>query len=44
MLVHALDDQAAGFYQRFGFVASPQDNLTLLLSIASIRASAPDVS
>jgi ribosomal protein S18 acetylase RimI-like enzyme len=30
MLVHALDERACGFYERYGFVRSPIHRLTLL--------------
>jgi len=39
MLTHAKDDAAKAFYQRFGFVESPIDPLTLMLSIKDIRES-----
>lgn len=41
LLVHAKDDAARGFYQRFGFVTSPSDPLHLMLLIKDLRASAP---
>lgn len=39
LLVHALDDQAAGFYRRFGFQPSPTDPRNLQLLMKDIRAS-----
>jgi GNAT superfamily N-acetyltransferase len=39
LLVHALDDQAAGFYRRFGFEQSPTDPHNLQLLMKDIRAS-----
>lgn len=39
LLVHALDDQAAGFYRRFGFEPSPTDPHNLQLLMKDIRAS-----
>lgn len=33
LLVHALTQPAAAFYSRYGFVASPTDPLTLILSL-----------
>lgn len=33
VLVHALDEKAAGFYRHFGFVAAPTAPLTLVLSL-----------
>jgi GNAT superfamily N-acetyltransferase len=40
ILVHAIDDEAAAFYQHFGFALSPVDDRTLFLSMSAIRASA----
>jgi GNAT superfamily N-acetyltransferase len=37
MLVHARDDQAAGFYERLGFVRSPTDPLHLIVLIKDLR-------
>jgi GNAT superfamily N-acetyltransferase len=37
MLVHAKDEQAATFYRRFGFVASPTDPLHLMLLMKDLR-------
>lgn len=39
LLVHAIDDAAASFYRRFGFVPSAADEATLFLSMQSMRAS-----
>ena len=39
LLVHALDENAKRFYTQFGFVPSPIDSMTLMLSIADIEAS-----
>ena len=33
LLVHAKDDTAAAFYKRFGFVASPLDDLVLMVRV-----------
>jgi GNAT superfamily N-acetyltransferase len=33
LLVHAKDETAAHFYKRFGFVASPLDELTLMAAL-----------
>lgn len=44
LLVHALDDSAAAFYRRFGFIASPIDPDTLFLSIQQIRVSLQKVN
>jgi len=38
VLVHAIDDEAAGFYQRFGFIhAPPLGERTLLLPVEMLR-------
>ena len=37
ILVHAIDDAAAAFYARYGFVASPASSLTLFLSLETAR-------
>lgn len=40
VLVHAIDDEAAGFYQRFGFTpAPPLGERTLLLPVEMLRAA-----
>lgn len=39
LLVHAIDDQAAEFYRRYGFIQSPLDEQTLFLTMKAIRAS-----
>ena len=39
LLVHAIDDAAAAFYEHFGFIGSPSDDRTLFLSMKEIRAS-----
>jgi predicted N-acetyltransferase YhbS len=39
MLVHAIDDHARAFYQRFGFEPSPTDPLNLQLLDKDLRAS-----
>lgn len=39
MLVHAIDDTARAFYERFGFQASPTDENNLQMIIKDIRAS-----
>jgi GNAT superfamily N-acetyltransferase len=36
LLVHAIDQEAKSFYQRFGFVVSPIDEFTLFLPVKSI--------
>ncbi len=37
LLVHALDEQAAGFYRRNGFLDSPIDPLVLMLPLQTAR-------
>lgn len=39
LLVHALDDNARGFYERWGFEPSPTDPLNLQLLFKDIRKS-----
>lgn len=39
IMVHAIDSQAAKFYQRFGFEPCPVSNLHLLLLIKDVRIS-----
>jgi len=39
LLVHALSEEAKGFYLRHGFQESPIEPLTLMLNIESVRAS-----
>jgi predicted N-acetyltransferase YhbS len=39
VVVDALDDQAARFYQRFGFISAPEHPLRLFRRIKDIRAS-----
>jgi GNAT superfamily N-acetyltransferase len=38
ILVHALDDEAAAFYRKFGFEPSPLDSKQLLLLMKELRA------
>lgn len=38
MIVHALSDSARGFYVRAGFTPSPLDPMTLMATIADLRA------
>jgi len=37
LLVHALDAEAVGFYQHFGFTSSPIDERTLMVPISDLR-------
>lgn len=39
LLVHALDDSARGFYLSLGFQPSPFQPMTLMATLASLRAS-----
>jgi GNAT superfamily N-acetyltransferase len=39
ILVHAIDEEAAAFYRRFGFEASPLDSKQLMLLMKDLRAS-----
>ena len=39
LLVHALNESARGFYERFGFEPSPTDPMNLQLLIKDIRES-----
>jgi GNAT superfamily N-acetyltransferase len=38
MAVHAKDDEAKGFYERFDFVASPGDPMHLLVMLKDVRS------
>jgi predicted N-acetyltransferase YhbS len=39
ILVHAIDDEAAAFYGKFGFEPSPLDSKQLLLLMKDLRAT-----
>jgi GNAT superfamily N-acetyltransferase len=39
LLVHAIDERARAFYERFGFEASPTDLLNLQLLMKDVRAA-----
>jgi hypothetical protein len=41
-MVNAVDDEAAGFWQRRGFIVSKDDHLVLFRSIADIAKSLAD--
>jgi GNAT superfamily N-acetyltransferase len=43
VLVHAKDDEARAWYERYGFAPSPTDPLHLLLLMKDIRATLEDV-
>ena len=36
-LVHAIDDDAAGFYERFGFRSLATEPRTLMVTLADLR-------
>jgi GNAT superfamily N-acetyltransferase len=38
VLVHALDEAAKAFYERYGFTASPTSPMTLVLSLKAFKA------
>lgn len=38
LLVHALHDRARQFYEHYGFQASPQHSLTLMLRLSGVQA------
>jgi GNAT superfamily N-acetyltransferase len=38
VVVDAIDDRAAGFYQRHGFESAADDGLTLMVPIAAVRS------
>ena len=37
MLIHALDEEAAAFYARYGFARSPMDDLVLMLPLKAVK-------
>jgi hypothetical protein len=39
VMVHAIDDSAKQFYQKFDFEESPIDGLTMLLLMKDIKAA-----
>jgi predicted N-acetyltransferase YhbS len=41
LIVHALSEDAAAFYRRIGFDPSPLDPMTLMVTLANLRASLP---
>jgi GNAT superfamily N-acetyltransferase len=40
VLVHAIDDEAVGFYRKHAFMESPLDPRTLLLPVEAIKGAA----
>jgi GNAT superfamily N-acetyltransferase len=41
LIVHALSDAAVAFYRHLGFDPSPLDPMTLMITLADLRASLP---
>ena len=41
ILVHAISDRAKSFYERSGFIPSPLDPMTLLITVAEARKALP---
>jgi GNAT superfamily N-acetyltransferase len=39
MLVHAISDEALAFYRHVGFESSPLDPMTLMVTLADLKAS-----
>ncbi|MGB3391358.1 MAG: hypothetical protein WBA88_25645 [Pseudaminobacter sp.] len=39
MIVHALSAEAKAFYERIGFEPSPLDPMTLMVTLADMKAS-----
>jgi GNAT superfamily N-acetyltransferase len=37
ILVHAISDRAKRFYERWGFVSSPLEPMTLMITVAEAR-------
>lgn len=37
MLIHALDEEAAAFYEKFGFARSPMDPMVLMMPLKAVR-------
>jgi GNAT superfamily N-acetyltransferase len=42
MLVHAISERAKRFYERWGFVSSPVEPLTLMITVAEARRAVVD--
>lgn len=43
VIIHALSEEAKNFYLRLGLVPSPFDPMTLMVTVADLRASLDDV-
>ena len=41
LIVHAIDDEAVGFYAKYGFQVFPAGSRTMFLPVATIRAAHP---
>lgn len=39
VVVHALDEDARNFYEKYGFESSPMDSMTMMLLVKDMRAS-----
>ncbi|MBM3147406.1 MAG: GNAT family N-acetyltransferase, partial [Actinobacteria bacterium] len=39
VLVHALDERARGFYEKYGFEPSPTDHLHMIVLMKDVRRS-----
>jgi predicted N-acetyltransferase YhbS len=39
LIVHALSNEAKAFYERIGFEPSPLDPMTLMITLADLKAS-----
>ncbi len=44
ILVHAISERAKRFYEKWGFIASPVEGMTLMLSVAEARKALQDKS
>jgi predicted N-acetyltransferase YhbS len=44
ILVHAISERAKRFYEKWGFIASPVEPMTLMITVAEARAAMQDES
>jgi GNAT superfamily N-acetyltransferase len=44
ILVHAISERAKLFYEKWGFIASPIEPMTLMITLAEARKATPDKS